>query len=96
MAGRRSRPGLLEEVPVLRYIGAPFGGYVELVKYSVHGTNRDAIGAVDACAWVDVILFFRVYGVDTINGANLDAGGVFYPSTRFSYYVGHTILFAES
>jgi len=84
--------GLLEEFPVLCDEGAPLRGDVEFVEDGIHRTDRDAVSAVDAGGWVDVIHLFIVCSRDAVNGADIHTGGVFNPGTRLCYYEGHTTL----
>tara|TARA_Y100000588_G_scaffold48592_3_gene45755 strand:+ start:5581 stop:5916 length:336 start_codon:yes stop_codon:yes gene_type:complete len=82
--GARRGERLPVKFPVLLDPLPPLGRDCELVEDGVHGAGGLAVGAVDADGGVDEVLVYLVGGGDAINGADLNAGGVFDPDTRFS------------
>ena len=54
--GGDAEGGLLEEFPVLGDVAAPLRGDVEFIVDRIHRADRNAVSAVDAGCWVDVIL----------------------------------------
>src|SRR5690242_12207815 len=83
------------QLPVFEIVGVDLDEIAPLLRDLVFGKDRvhragiDAGAAVDALVRVDVVHVRRVVRVNTVDRANLDAGGVFYVDTRLSDDVSH-------
>src|SRR5216683_1824019 len=80
---------ILEIVGVDLDVFAPLLGHLVLGEDGVHGARIDAGAAVDALIGIDEIHVRCVVSVNTVDGAYLDARGIFDPYTRLNDDISH-------
>jgi len=82
--------GLKPEAILLNVV-LPLRGHIVLMVNGLNRADVHAGGAIDAEAWVNVVLLVLIGGVDAVHRAHVNARGILHPDARLTDNIRHRL-----